>query len=168
MLALVIGEGQLGGPLAEQGVEPGGGEVAHEVGAEDVGKAAAAGEEVAVGAEIRQHGGEEGGDSGGEDQCGGGEGQGKCAQPGPRRAGRSRDGGELPDCDQGAEDEEKGGVGQLGPSLERDEEAGEQPVAGGAAGGIAVYGSQGVEGGEGDPMAAGDVELAQRGIEELG
>ena len=59
VLTLVVREGQRGDPLAEDRVQACRNQVAEHVGAEDVGKAAAAGKEITLGAHVGEHGPQE-------------------------------------------------------------------------------------------------------------
>ena len=68
MLPLVVGKGQGGCPGAKERMQARGCQEAHQVSAEDVGKAATDGEKVAFLAHIRQHRPEEWGNANQEDQ----------------------------------------------------------------------------------------------------
>ena len=60
VLCFVIGEGQRCDPIAKPGVQTRRNQVAHQVGAENVGETTAAGKEVALAAHVGQDGGEKG------------------------------------------------------------------------------------------------------------
>ena len=69
-----------------------------------------------------------------------------------------------PNRHQRDEDAEKRCVGQLGVGLQQNEERSHQRLTQARAG---SHAAQRVEHREGDPLRAGDVELAQRGVEQL-
>ncbi len=56
VLALIIGKRQVRRPFAEQWMETGGNQIAHEICAEDIRKAAAATKKITFASHVRQHG----------------------------------------------------------------------------------------------------------------
>ena len=129
----------------------------------------AAGEEIALGAQVRQHGGEERRDAQGKEESRGQQAQ-RATPPGKATVAScalQQQPPAPPEIEQGDEDEQERRIGEFGPRLEGQKDTGQRATAYRRAIIGRVERAPEGEHGKGDPLAAGDVELAETGVEQL-